>query len=193
MPAPARSDTRTHILESAWELARERGAGALTMSAIARASRLSRQAVHMHFPTRADLLAAMAAHHDRASGFVARVVASRELEPVAGFAELLRQWCAYIPEIHPVARALDTADPAGRVTTARMADLRAAFRIALDRIAETGRLAAGWDAAHAADWAWARAHLSNWHHVVVECGWDADDFADVLVESVLGELVSPSP
>lgn len=90
----------------------------------------------------------MARYHDNASGFVRRVKAVRNLPPVEGLAALLRAWCHYIPEILPVARALEAAAITGDGGEAarhdRMNDLREAFRIAVDRVAQDGRLAEGW-------------------------------------------------
>ena len=96
-------DTQSRILEAAWALVRERGAGAVRIGEIAAAAGVSRQLVYFHFENRAGLLLAMARHRDVESGFVDRVADTRTLPPVEGLEGLLRAWYGYIPEILPVA------------------------------------------------------------------------------------------
>ena len=61
----------------------------MTVADIAAASGVSRQLVYHHFESRAGLLVAMARHHDAASGFRERLVATRELAPVEGLEAVL--------------------------------------------------------------------------------------------------------
>ena len=100
-------DSRERILDTAFELVRAQGANAVTMAAIADAAGVSRQMVYVHFRSRAGLLTAMARDRDRRSGFADRVAAARELPPAKALERLLREWLAYVPEILPVARALE--------------------------------------------------------------------------------------
>ena len=190
--------TRSRILESAWELVRERGTTrGVTVAGIAAAAGVSRQLVYFHFENRAGLLAAMARHHDVASGFAGRVAASGALPPVEGLEKLLRAWFEYVPEILPVARALEAAEIAGDEGGAawrdRMDDLRDAFRIAVERIAGDGRLVGGWTVETATDWVWARSHLATWQHLVAERGWSPDDYRERSVRSILAEVLAPAP
>jgi hypothetical protein len=113
------------------------------------------------------------------SGFVERVAATRKLPPVDGLEALLREWLGYLPTILPVARALEaaaaTGDEGGSAWRDRMDDLREAFRIAVDRVHQAGRLAGGWTVPAATDWVWARSHLTTWQHLVGERGWPPGD------------------
>src|SRR3712207_2208650 len=149
------TDTRSRILEAAWALIRDRGVGEVTIKEIAAAAGVSRQLVYFHFENRTGLLAAMARHQDRRSGFVERVAATEALPPTQGLEELLRVWCEYIPEVLPVARALEaaavTGDEGGAALQNRLGDLREAFRIAVDRVDRDGRLAEGWTVETATD------------------------------------------
>jgi AcrR family transcriptional regulator len=192
-PRP-RPDARDHIVETAWALARERGVHAVTVADIAAASGVSRQLVYHHFDSRAGLLVAMARHHDAAVGFRRRVVEARSLPPVEALEALLRLWCDYIPDILPVARALEaaviTGDEGGAAWRDRMADIHEAFRLAVERVAEEGRLAPGWTVATAADWIAARNHISTWQHLVVEAGWSPSDYVERTVASILAEVVA---
>ena len=189
------TDTRSRILDAAWALVRRHGASSATMAEIAGAAGVSRQLVYFHFENRAGLLLAMARHHDTRSGFVDRVVASRSLPAAEGLAELLATWLAYVPEILPVARALEAAaargdEGGGAALRDRMQDLREAIRIAVERVEAAGRLAPGWSVASATDWVWARSHLSGWQHLVVERAWRPGDYTGRAIRSILAEVVS---
>jgi AcrR family transcriptional regulator len=193
--AGTRSDTRARILDTAWGLVRERGVGAVTVADIAAATGVSRQLLYVHFENRAGLLVAMARRHDARSGFAGRAAEARSLPPVEALERLLRLWFAYLPEILPVARALEAAaingDEGGLAWRDRMADLRALFAAAVDRVHRAGRLAGGWTPPAATDWVWARAQPSAFAHLVADRGWPADDVTDRAVPSILSEVVSP--
>jgi AcrR family transcriptional regulator len=189
-----RPDARNHILETAWSLTRERGVHAVTVADIAAASGVSRQLVYHHFDSRAGLLVAMARYHDAAVGFRARVAQARSLPPVEALEALVRMWCEYIPDILPVARALEaamtTGDEGGAAWRDRMDDIHEAFRLAVGRVADDGRLAPGWYVGTAADWIFARAHVSTWQHLVVERGWEPSAYVDRTAASILADVVA---
>ena len=190
-----RGDTRARILDTAWRLVQERGIGAVTLADIAAATGVSRQLLYVHFENRAGLLVAMARRHDVHSGFAGRAAQAGSLPPVEALERLLRLWFAYLPEILPVARALEAAatngDEGGVAWRDRMGDLWEVFATAVDRVERDGRLADGWTAATAADWVWARAHPATYQHLVVDRAWPADDYVDRAVHSVLCEVVRP--
>lgn len=186
--------TRERILERAFEIVARDGVPALTLGRLATAAGVSRQAIYLHFGSRAGVLGHMARHRNRARGFIAEVLASRELEPVAGFEHLVRAWLAYVPDIAPVARGLEAAEIAGQeggdAWTEQMAELRTAFTIALQRVADAGRLAQGWTVERAADWAWSQAHIDGWAHLVEQRGWDPGEHADMVVALLRRDLVA---
>jgi len=191
------TDTRSRILEAAWTLVGERGStSGVTVAGIAAAAGVSRQLVYFHFENRAGLLAAMTRHHDVRSGFRERVAATRTLPPVEGLEGLLRAWSGYVPEILPVARALEAAEMAGEdggvAWRDRMEALRSVCRVAVERVADAGRLAEGWTVETAADWVWARSHLETWQHLVVERGWSPEDYEERCVRSILTEILAPA-
>ncbi len=194
--AVTQPDTRSRILDAAWQLFRERGPGSVTLAEVGRAGKVSRQAVYLHFDSRAGLLLAMAKHHDHRAGFIGRVVATRSLPPAEGLAELIRTWCHYIPDILPVARALEaasiTGDTGGDAWDDRMNELREAYRIAVARCADHGLLTGGWTVQTATDWVWARSHLSTLQHLVHDCGWSIDDYVERQVRSILAEILQDS-
>jgi AcrR family transcriptional regulator len=185
--------TRVRILEEAWTLARQRGLGAARVGAIAKAAGVSRQLVYFHFTNRAGLLVAMTRHQDVRSGFRERAWATRELEPLAAFDALVRSWLEYVPELLPIAYALEaaaiTGDDGADAWHDRNDELRGAFRFATGRLADAGALADGWTADDAADWAWAQVQPSNRRHLVDERGWAAGDYIERAVAAIAGEIV----
>ena len=193
--APQRN-ARAHILETAWRLVGERGVQAVTVADIAAASGVSRQLVYHHFESRAGLLVAMTRHHDAASGFRKRLVATRDLEPVEGFEAGLRLWLGYVPEVLHVARALEAAliagDEGGAAWRDRMDDIHEVFRLAIARVQQDGRLAPGWTDDTAADWVYARSHVSTWQHLVADRGWPAGDYVERTIASIMAEVVAPA-
>ena len=193
--APQRN-ARAHILETAWRLAGKRGVQAVTVADIAAASGVSRQLVYHHFESRAGLLVAMTRHHDTTSGFRTRLVATRQLAPVEGLETALRLWLGYVPEVLHIARALEAAliagDEGGAAWRDRMDDIHEAFRLAVGRVAEAGRLGSGWTVDTAADWVYARSHVSTWQHLVADRGWPAGDYVERSVASIMAEVVAPA-
>jgi AcrR family transcriptional regulator len=188
------AETRERILHAAWQLVRDQGAAAVSVKDVAAAAGVSRQLVYFHYRNRAGLLLAMARHQDQSSGFRHRVAATRELPPVAGFEAFLREWCAYLAEILPVARALEaayiTGDEGGEAWQDRMGELHEACRLAVERVAGDNQLAPGWTVASAADWAWSRVLPGTWAHMVGMRGWDPDGFTERIIGSLLAELIA---
>jgi AcrR family transcriptional regulator len=188
------AETRSRVLASAWRLAAERGPSAVSVKDVAAAAGVSRQLVYYHYRSRAGLLLAMARHQDRASGFRRRVAATRALPPAEGLEAFLREWCGYVADLLPVARALEaayiTGDEGGEAWLDRMSELREACRVAVERVQRTGRLAPDWTTESAADWAWARIQPSAWTHLVGIRGWDPALFTERTVTTLLAELVT---
>ena len=89
------AETRAHILDAAWERVREHGPASISVRAIANDAGVSRQLVYFHYGNRAGLLNALASHLEEESG----------LPQDAPLEELMRAWCALLPDLLPVARA----------------------------------------------------------------------------------------
>jgi AcrR family transcriptional regulator len=188
------ASTRARILGAAWRIASRQGPSAVSVKDVAAAAGVSRQLVYFHYQNRAGLLLAMARHQDELSGFRRQVAQAIQRPPVPGFEAFLRSWFAYLPGLLPVARALEaawiTGADGGEAWLDRMDELRESCRIAVGRVAESGRLAPGWTLDQAADWAWARIQPGTWAHLVGLRGWDPDTFTDRLVASLLADLVA---
>src|SRR5688500_15565969 len=139
-PSELSAATRARILEAAWQRVRAQGPSAVTVTAVAAAAGVSRQLVYFHYGNRAGLLTAMARHRDKVAGFPRRVAEARALRPVEGIEALLRAWCAYLPDVVAIARALEaalvTGDEGGAAWRDRMGDLHEAVRRAVARVAD---------------------------------------------------------
>ena len=195
--APAGDATKARILDAVWRLVNRRGRADLTIGEIAAAVGLSRQAIYLHFPSRASLLVAAVRHFDAQHADLAARDRRRALPPVEAFEAGIRSWMAYLPRVLTVAGALEAAaiigDAGAEAWHDRMRYLRESERYYVERLADHGLLADGWTVDEALDWIWARAHPSVWRHLVVEQAWDPGVFVDRLVRSLIAELVSARP
>jgi AcrR family transcriptional regulator len=189
------ASTRDRILDAAWTLASERGVAGLTLADVGRAAGVSRQAVYLNFENRAGLLLAMAQCRDEASGFVARIAATRELPARERFFAMLDAWLAHLPTILPVARALEaatiTGDEGAGVYQERMEQWRRAIASTVRALATADELRPDWTPEQAADWVWAHTHPSVDHHLRLERGWPREEVASRVVDSLSRELLRP--
>jgi AcrR family transcriptional regulator len=185
------AETREQILDTAWHRVHERGASAISVKDIAADAGVSRQLVYFHYGNRAGLLTAMARYRDEQSGFATADAKAQDEEPIDAIEHVLRAWCAYLPEILPVARALEAAlisgDEGGAAWRDRMGELHAIFRAVVRRI----ELSPGWTTETASDWIWARLQPSAYAHLVEERAWTHDQFTEWSVESLMSELTEP--
>ncbi|MGY1711774.1 TetR/AcrR family transcriptional regulator [Geodermatophilus sp. SYSU D00758] len=185
--------TRARILTAAWDRVRREGLEAVTLQSVARDAGVSRQLLYFHFGNRAGLLLALTRHHDRTSGLPGRLAAATRLPPVQGYVAVIRAWLAYLPDVLPVARALEaalvTGEAGGEAWRDRMGELREVLRAAVARLADADRLHPAWTVDEATDWTWARVQPSTYAHLVGERGWSAADHADRTVCSLLRDLV----
>src|SRR5260221_9615298 len=125
------NDTRERLLDATWHLLeRQRGQG-VRLEDIAHAAGVSRQALYLHFASRADLFIATVRHVDAVLGAHERVarLCQQACEPgqaVLGVKELVAFWGNYLPEIYGLAKALlalrDTDEAAAAAWADRMAE-----------------------------------------------------------------------
>ena len=185
------AETRRRVLQAAWDRVLEHGPAGASVKEIAAAAGVSRQLVYFHYGSRAGLLTAMARHRDR--GFGRAAAEALELGPREGLEATLRAWCDYVPEILPVARALEAAlvagDEGGVAWRERMGELHAVLARAVGRV----ELASGWTVETATDWVWARVQPSAYAHLVGERGWTHARYVECTVATLLREITRSSP
>jgi len=160
------TNSRDRILDAALALITRRGDADVTMADIAKAARISRQAVYLHFTDRAELLVALARHADEKRGLADEV---RKIENapsgVAALSAMTALQARNNPRIWAVARALDAV---------RRTD-EAAERSWQDRL--QNRLAGCWRiVAAAADLLWTITSLRTWEDLVLQRGWTAAQY-----------------
>ncbi len=183
------TETRERILESAWKLLASSQASAVRMSDIAKQAGISRQAVYLHFPTRAALLIATTRYIDGVKNIDARLTKSRSasegLERLEAFVEA---WGNYIPEIYGVASAfiaMQTKDEeAGAAWADRMSAVRHGCEAAVEAVARDGRLTPTLSSKEATDLLWAQLSVENWAFLRHHCGWTQARYIEVLQQTL---------
>ncbi len=174
------TDTRARILDCTWKLL-ESGNKKIRMSDIAKASGISRQALYLHFPTRAELLVATTRHIDSVKDVDARLAASSAAptgrERLAAF---IRAWGGYIPEIHGISVALRamraTDTEAAAAWEDRMQAVRHGCAAAVRALAADKRLTPDLNEEAATDLLWTLLSVETWEQLVRDCGWSQADY-----------------
>jgi AcrR family transcriptional regulator len=189
-----KNPTRTRILNAAWRLLEEGGTAA-RMADIARAAGISRQALYLHFPTRAELLIATTRHIDEVHGVDARLAASRTATGVARLDAFILAWGGYIPRIHGISRALramQATDAEARIAwDDRMLAVRAGCEAAVRAVAEDGKLRPTLDAETATDLLWALLSVETWERLVIARAWSQARYIDEITAAARHTLLAP--
>ena len=199
MPSPKGGDpaTRRRICEAALRLIVKRGGVDVPLGDVAKAARVSRQALYLHFKDRAALFLAVAQHADDKRGLPEAI---RRLQQAPTGLDALRSMAAtraaLNPGIWPLARILDSVrgdDPAAEVIVQnrRVARL-GACRLIVEQLARDGLLRAELEPAIAADLLWALTSLRTWEDLVLVRGWTAAQYEERLVGTLLRMLTNTS-
>jgi AcrR family transcriptional regulator len=167
--------TRERILQATLDLLVSGPGRSARMSDIAKAAGLSRQAIYLHFPTRAAVLIAATHYLDALNDVPARLATSRAAPTgVERLDAFVSAWTRYIPEIYGVVRALiamsETDVEADLAWKARTADMREGCAAAIDALARDGRLSPEYGPDLATDLLWTLLSVRNWEHLVQDCG-----------------------
>jgi AcrR family transcriptional regulator len=191
------SSTRDRILEATRRLVTQRGAH-ISMADVARDAGVSRQAVYLHFSSRAGLLVAVVQHMDEMAGIRQHCRQALNLDdPIEALRAFLTAWLRYVATIQPMATALLAArrdDPdAAAAWSDRMSELRAGFLVATRRLADSGRLRPGIGVDAAADLAWALTSVPVRDQLTGDCAWTPADIERHLVETVIIGLTGGRP
>ncbi len=168
-------ETRTRILEASVRVLEAKGGRGTRMGDIAKAAGISRQAVYLHFTSRADLLAATTRYVDERLDLEGRLALSREagsgIDRLDAYIEF---WGNYVPEVYSVAKALmlvqDSDEAAASAWHDRMLAMRDGCRAAIEALHADGMLADDWNVKRATDLLWTMLAVSNWEQLTRECG-----------------------
>ncbi len=164
------------------------------MSDIAKAAGVSRQAVYLHFPSRAELLIATTRHIDEAKQVDARLAPSRQAMGGRARLELfVEAWGNYIPEIYGVGRALmamqDSDEEARKAWADRMKALRHGCAAAVAAIAADGELRADLTGEKATDLLWTLLSVRNWEQLTREAGWSQAEYLTAVKDLAIRALM----
>lgn len=188
------TSSRSAILAAARALIARDGAG-VSMGEVAREAGVSRQAVYLHFGSRAGLFVALVRAMDEEAEIrpaLERAMAAED--PAEALRRFVREWVRFASAIRPVASMLlaaRAADPAAAAAWEdRASELRAGFRAVTVRLAEAGRLRDGLTASSAADLAWALSSVPVLAQLEIERGWRTERVERELAEAVLAALVT---
>ena len=168
--------TRKRLLQKTWQLLERSRGHEVRIDDIAHAAGLSRQAVYLHFGSRARLLIATARYVDEVKGVEARVEGLRAAtDGRQSLDALVDFWGNYMPEIHGLAKALLAARETDKAAAAawddRMEVLRQCCRSIVRCLVREGLLAQEWTADQAADAMWGILSIEVWERLTMECGW----------------------
>lgn len=171
--------TRERILQATLDLLASGSPERTRMSDIARAAGISRQALYLHFPNRADLLIAATKHLDAQVNIDASLARSRAAETgEARLSAFIRAWGAHIPVIYPVGRALmamqETDAEARAAWGDRMAAVRHGCAAAVSALMRDGALRDDLSEETATDLLAGILSVRMWEHLTRECGWSQD-------------------
>lgn len=183
MMSTVESETRVRILEATWRLMVERCGQGVRMSDIAAGAGVSRQALYLHFASRAELLVATTQYGDRVRGLGERLqrwrAATEGEELLDTYVEF---WGNYVPEIYGIARALlaarETDEAAAIAWNERMEAVRGGCRTTIEALHRDGRLAPEWSVDTATDLFWTLLSIRNWEQFTTECGWSTNQYVE---------------
>jgi len=185
------------ILEAALGLIAKRGGADVTMAEIAKAAKVSRQAVYLHFADRADLLVNLIRYTDQKRGLDEEI---RKVEQAPTGAAQLRAMASLQARMNPgiwaqarafeAVRRIDKA--ADRSWRDRLQHRLEGCRAIVARLQKEGALRTGLDPATAADLLWNITSLRTWEDLVLDRKWSARQYEDRITELLLLALTKPS-
>ena len=196
MSSPRSARTRERLLIAARLLLDEHGFGAVTVEDVAGAAGVSRQAVYIHFGSRAGLLAALAQFVDEA--IVPLDLFQRMATAPTAAAALDTGLDIHIHMegyVHGYARALQAIKGGDAAAEAawdnRMASRRTGVTAVVDRIVNEGRLADGWSRDEAIDFICALTSVDMYEALVVQGRWTTARYKSHLLDAIRGCLFRP--
>ncbi|MCP5074390.1 MAG: TetR/AcrR family transcriptional regulator [Rhodobacteraceae bacterium] len=179
------SNTRIRILKSVLEQLQASQEKGVRMADIAKRAGISRQALYLHFSTRAELLIETTYYVDLLKGSDKRLAASRAAETgIERLNAFIEAWGNYIPDIYHVAKALlamgDTDDAAADAWSKRMSDMKEGCAAAINALDTDKMLSSDYAPDQATDVLWTMLSVRNWEHLTIDCGWPQEDYVQML-------------
>jgi AcrR family transcriptional regulator len=168
------------------------------MSDIARAAKISRQALYLHFPNRAGLLVATTRYLDEVYDIDAKLLKSRSAKSgVERLDAWVDVWGNYIPKIYSVAKALFTMKDSDKEAmiawNERMQAVRFGCAAAVSMLLTDGKLRDGLTEQEATDILWTLMSVHNWQQLRHECGWSQRPYIEAMKAITKQTLVNRGP
>lgn len=192
----ASEDTRTRILEHGSILVQRDGVASVRIADVAAAAGVSRQAVYLHFPSRAELLTEILRHLDLTAPSAKAIRAAMTVEPAAAaLPAFVRAYYRYLPDRYPLLAAVQAAAHTDEAAQAAWRGRKHAMRGMLEaivrRVSDAGQLRDGWTVERATDWIVVRLHPTLWHELVHDLGWSTRAVVEQLLRDVHQLVLSP--
>lgn len=191
-------DTKTRILKATVELLEASQGRSVRMTDIAKRAGVSRQALYLHFATRAELLISATYYLDDLLGSDDRLLASREAPTgIARLDAFVASWANYIPEIYGIAKALlamrDTDAEAAKAWDDRMLDMREGCAAAIHALEADNMLVGGYTVEQATDMLWMMLSVRNWELLTIQRGWSQEQYMESMVSMARRSFVVAMP
>jgi AcrR family transcriptional regulator len=171
----------SRILDAALALIRRRKGADVSMAEIAKAARVSRQAVYLHFADRADLMLALVRYAHEKLGVAEQVI---KLEQAANGVAAMKLWVTLQarnnPSVWPVARSFEVVRRTDAAAEKGWQD-RSKHRLELcrrivSRMHSDGALKKHITPEVATELLWSVTSLRAWEELVLERGWTASQY-----------------
>jgi AcrR family transcriptional regulator len=188
--------TRQKIMETTRRLIEKSQGKAVRLQDIAQAAGVSRQAIYLHFGSRAGLMVATVQHIDKAAGLIERTQHVRdEADSLVAIDLFIDFWATYIPTIYGMAKQLsvlrESDEGAAAAWQDRMDSLRdGPCRYLIERLEEDGRLDPEWETETAVDVLWTLISIQTWESLVIERGWSDVQYAANLKQIIKRALIA---
>jgi len=189
-----KNPTRVRILKSTWSLLEDGGGSAVRMADIAKAAKISRQALYLHFPNRAELLVATTRYLDEVHDIDSKLVASRTaMTGVERLVEWIDAWGNYIPTIYGIAKALmamkDSDEEANAAWNDRMQAVRHGCAATIAALKTDSNLNKELSENEATDALYALLSIRNWEQLRIECGWSQERYITLIQDMATRSFV----
>jgi AcrR family transcriptional regulator len=190
-----KAETRLAILAAARRLLEERGYFGVGLEDIAADAGVSRQAIYLHFGSKANLLLELARHIDESQGLPALIgqfrTAPTSLEAMD---RLIHVLATYGPKVLRIALVMDGArqsdDDALAAWRDRMMSRLGGMRWVIEWIHRDGLLAPRWTVEDAAEWWWALSSPQVQELLTEVRSWSAPQYELAMRRSVRAALTT---
>ncbi|MCB1170476.1 MAG: TetR/AcrR family transcriptional regulator [Leptospiraceae bacterium] len=173
-------DTKHTILEATRTLLEDPQAGIPSVGQVANRAGVSRQAVYLHFPSRAELLIEAIRFIDEQHGLPERLESIYQgIDGLSMLERCVEVWGDYLPHIQGIAAALldmrDSDESVGEAWQETVRCLTEVCRACVERLAREGKLASEWNESQATSLLAGMLSIPCWDELR-RAGWDTETY-----------------